>query len=175
MLKWCTRIFTENGFVRLTERHRRQILGAVEEMSGEALRTLAVAMQTESPKATEENLIFLGLVGMKDPARPEAARAVADFKEAGVKTVMITGDHVDTAFAIGRQLGIVRRPEQCMTGEELGLLSEEELIEKIEDIYVFARVSPAQKVRIVEALRQRGGIVAMTGDGVNDEIGRAHV
>ena len=168
VLKWCTRIFTENGFVRLTERHRRQILGAVEEMSGEALRTLAVAMQTESPKATEENLIFLGLVGMKDPARPEAARAVADFKEAGVKTVMITGDHVDTAFAIGRQLGIVRRPEQCMTGEELGLLSEEELIEKIEDIYVFARVSPAQKVRIVEALRQRGGIVAMTGDGVND-------
>lgn len=168
VLKRCTRIFTENGFVRLTERHRRQILGAVGEMSGEALRTLAVAMQTESPKATEENLMFLGLVGMKDPARPEAARAVADFREAGVKTVMITGDHVDTAFAIGRQLGIVKSPEQCMTGEELGLLSEEELSERIEDIRVFARVSPAQKVRIVEVLRQQGEIVAMTGDGVND-------
>lgn len=168
VLKRCTRILTENGFVRLTERHRRQILRAVEEMSGEALRTLAVAMQMESPKATEENLMFLGLVGMRDPARPEAARAVADFKEAGVKTVMITGDHVDTAFAIGRQLGIVKSPEQCMTGEELGLLSEEELSERIEDIRVFARVSPAQKVRIVDGFRQRGEIVAMTGDGVND-------
>lgn len=168
VLKRCTRIFTENGFVRLTERHRRQILRAVEEMSGEALRTLAVAMQTESPKATEENLTLLGLVGMKDPARPEAARAVADFKEAGVKTVMITGDHVDTAFAIGRQLGIAQRPEQCMTGEELGLLSEEELSKRIEDICVFARVSPAQKVRIVDGFRRRGEIVAMTGDGVND-------
>lgn len=168
VLKRCTRIFTENGFVRLTERHRRQILRAVEEMSGEALRTLAVAMQTESLGATEENLTLLGLVGMKDPARPEAARAVADFKEAGVKTVMITGDHVDTAFAIGRQLGIVKSPEQCMTGEELGLLSEEELSERIEDIRVFARVSPAQKVRIVDGFRQRGEIVAMTGDGVND-------
>ncbi len=168
VLKRCTRIYTESGFARLTERHRRQILGAVEEMSGEALRTLAVAMQTGLAKAAEENLIFLGLVGMRDPARPEAARAVADFREAGVKTVMITGDHVDTAFAIGRQLGIAKRPEQCMTGETLGHLSEEELTDRIEDIRVFARVSPAQKVRIVDGFRRRGEIVAMTGDGVND-------
>lgn len=168
VLKRCTRIFTERGAVRLTERHRRQILGAVEEMSGEALRTLAVAMQTGLAKAAEENLIFLGLVGMRDPARPEAARAVGDFCKAGVKTVMITGDHVDTAFAIGRQLGIAKRPEQCMTGEVLGHLSEEELTDRIDDIRVFARVSPAQKVRIVDGFRRRGEIVAMTGDGVND-------
>ncbi len=168
VLKRCTRIYTESGFARLTEHHRRQILGAVEEMSGEALRTLAVAMQTGLAKAAEENLIFLGLVGMRDPARPEAARAVADFREAGVKTVMITGDHVDTAFAIGRQLGIAKRPEQCMTGETLGHLSEEELTDRIEDIRIFARVSPAQKVRIVDGFRRRGEIVAMTGDGVND-------
>ncbi len=168
VLKRCTRIHTPEGVARLSERYRRQILAAVEEMSGEALRTLAVAMQTESPGAVEEDLTFLGLVGMKDPARPEAARAVADFREAGVKTVMITGDHVDTAFAIGRQLGIAKRPEQCMTGEALGHLSEEELADRIEDIRVFARVSPAQKVRIVDGFRRRGEIVAMTGDGVND-------
>ena len=168
VLKRCTRIHTPEGVARLSERYRRQILAAVEEMSGEALRTLAVAMQTESPRAVEEDLTFLGLVGMKDPARPEAARAVADFREAGVKTVMITGDHVDTAFAIGRQLGIAKRPEQCMTGEALGHLSEEELTDRIEDIRIFARVSPAQKVRIVDGFRRRGEIVAMTGDGVND-------
>ncbi len=105
---------------------------------------------------------------MRDPARPEAARAVADFKTAGVKTVMITGDHVDTAFAIARQLGIADSRRQCMTGGELTALSEQEFREQIDDLCVFARVSPAQKVRIVEGFQQRGGIVAMTGDGVND-------
>ncbi len=168
VLKRCSQIFTDKGSVRLTETGRRQILAAVEEMSGEALRTLAVAMQEGASKAVEENLTFLGLTGMRDPARPEAASAVADFREAGVKTVMITGDHVDTAFAIGRQLGIARRSEQCMTGEALGALTEEELADRIEDMRVFARVSPAQKVRIVDAFRRRGEIVAMTGDGVND-------
>ena len=168
VLKQCTQIFTEGGIVRLTEHYRRRIKEAVEEMSGEALRTLAVAMRTGVTEAKEENLTFLGLVGMRDPARPEAARAVSDFKAAGVKTVMITGDHVDTAFAIGRQLGIVNHFEQCMTGEELSHLSDEELIDRIDGIRVFARVSPAQKVRIVDGFKQRGEIVAMTGDGVND-------
>ncbi len=168
VLKQCTQIFTEAGIIRLTEHYCRRIKEAVEEMSGEALRTLAVAMRTGVTEAKEENLIFLGLVGMRDPARPEAARAVSDFKAAGVKTVMITGDHVDTAFAIGRQLGIVNHFEQCMTGEELSHLSDEELIDRIDGIRVFARVSPAQKVRIVDGFKQRGEIVAMTGDGVND-------
>ncbi len=168
VLKKCNRIFTQSGIVSLSHRHRRQILDAVEELSGEALRTLAVAMELDTDMATEENLIFLGMVGMRDPARPEAAAAVADFKRAGVKTVMITGDHVDTAFAIGRQLGIVQRQEQCMTGETLEHLSDTEFAEKIGDVNVFARVSPAQKVRIVEGFQKRGEIVAMTGDGVND-------
>lgn len=119
VLKCCTRILTENGLVRLTDYHKRQLRAALEEMSGEALRTLAVAMGTGNSHAGEEDLIFLGMVGMRDPARPEAARAVADFREAGVKTVMITGDHVDTALAIGRQLGIADSREQCMTGEEM--------------------------------------------------------
>jgi len=168
VLKRCTQVFTGSGVVRLTDQYRRRIQAAVEEMSGEALRTLAVAMRmgVESPK--EEDLTFLGIVGMRDPARPEAAMAVADFKKAGVKTVMITGDHVDTAFAIGRQLGIVDHFGQCMTGEELGRLSEEEFIDRLDDIRVFARVSPEQKVRIVDGFKLRGEIVAMTGDGVND-------
>lgn len=168
VLKRCTQIYTEGGIVRLSENHRRQIKSALEEMSGEALRTLAVAMKEGACEAKEENLTFLGMVGMLDPARPEAARAVADFREAGVKTVMITGDHVDTAFAIGRQLGIAGDIGQCMTGEELGRLEDGEFVERLDDIRIFARVSPAQKVRIVDGFRQRGEIVAMTGDGVND-------
>lgn len=168
VLKRCTQIWTGEGSIRMTEQHRRQIRQVIEKLSGEALRTLAVAMRSGVERPVEDGLTFLGMVGMKDPARPEAAGAVADFKQAGVVTVMITGDHVDTAFAIGRQLGIVQRFEQCMTGEELGRLSEEDLTERLEDTRVFARVSPAQKVRIVDGFKRRGEIVAMTGDGVND-------
>lgn len=168
VLKRCTHIFTGNGTVRLSEENRRQIQKAMAAMSGEALRTLAVAMRSGINRPEESDLTFLGLVGMRDPARPEAARAVTDFKAAGVTTVMITGDHVDTAFAIGKQLGIVERFEQCMTGETLGRLTDEELAERLEDTRVFARVSPAQKVRIVDGFQSRGEIVAMTGDGVND-------
>ena len=168
VLERCTRIFLEGRIVGLTRQLRERVMQAVEEMSGEALRTLGVAMGENVSQAREENLIFLGMVGMRDPARPEAARAVADFKEAGVKTVMITGDHVDTAAAIGRQLGVVEHPGQCMSGQELDRMSDQEFSEKIEDIRAFARVSPAQKVRIVEGFQKRGEIVAMTGDGVND-------
>lgn len=168
VLKRCTHIMTGSGNLRLSEEMRRQVREAAAAMSREALRTLAVAMRTGTDRPEEARLTFLGLVGMRDPARPEAARAVADFKGAGVTTVMITGDHVDTAFAIGRQLGIVERFEQCMTGETLGHLTDEELREKLEYTRVFARVSPAQKVRIVDGFKDRGEIVAMTGDGVND-------
>lgn len=168
VLKRCTHILTAGGTVRLSGETRRQVQDAMEAMAKDALRTLAVAMRSGITRPEEAELTFLGLVGMRDPARPEAARAVADFKEAGVTTVMITGDHVDTAFAIGKQLGIVERFEQCMTGEALGRLTEEELEEKLENTRVFARVSPAQKVRIVDGFQARGEIVAMTGDGVND-------
>ena len=166
--KRCTEIWTPRGIVRMGEQHIRQLQAAVREMSEEALRTLAIAMRRNAKEAREEGLVLLGLVGMRDPARPEAAGAVADFKEAGVTTVMITGDHVDTAFAIGRQLGIVENREQCMTGEELSRLSENELVGRLQNTRVFARVSPAQKVRIVDGFQKRGEIVAMTGDGVND-------
>ena len=168
VLKRATHILAGRGVERLSEEHRSRILTAVAEMSGEALRTLAVAMRQNVREPGEEKLVFLGIVGMLDPARPEAAGAVEDFKGAGVVTVMITGDHVDTAFAIGKQLGIVEEHRQCMTGEELGRLTEEELAERLEYTRVFARVSPAQKVRIVDGFRSRGEIVAMTGDGVND-------
>lgn len=168
VLKRCAYIATVSGIIRLTEEHRRQVRQAAAELSGEALRTLAVAVRRGQEKPEEAELTFLGLVGMRDPARPEAARAVTDFRVAGVTTVMITGDHVDTAFAIGRQLGIVERFGQCMTGETLSRLTDRELEERLEETRVFARVSPAQKVRIVDGFRARGEIVAMTGDGVND-------
>ncbi len=168
VLKRCSHVLTEGGVQRLSESHRKRILEAVAEMSKEALRTLAVALREGDVRPLERDLTFLGLVGMRDPARPEAARAVSDFQRAGVTTVMITGDHVDTAFAIGRQLGIVERPGQCMTGEELSRLTDEALEERLEYTRVFARVSPVQKVRIVDGFRMRGEIVAMTGDGVND-------
>lgn len=168
VLKRCTEILFDGRVMRITDSHRRQIKAAVADMSGVALRTLAVAMRRDSAKAVEENLIFLGLVGMKDPARPEAAEAVSTFYQAGVSTVMITGDHVETAFAIGKQLGIANRMEQCMTGDTMQRMSDEEFLERLEDTRIFARVSPAQKVRIVSGFKQRGEVVAMTGDGVND-------
>ncbi len=168
VLKRCTHIKLSGAIMRLTEAHRRQIQEAVKAMTSQALRTLAVAMRTGVNKPVEEQLVFLGIVGMKDPARPEATEAVLTFKEAGVDTVMITGDHVDTAFAIGQQLHIVDRREQCMTGESLAKISDEELVDKLTFTRVFARVSPAQKVRIVKGFQRKGQIVAMTGDGVND-------
>lgn len=168
VLRRCTHIRLAGGVVRLTESHRRKIRQAVKEMTSTALRTLAVAMRTGVSKPVEEQLVFLGVVGMRDPARPEAAEAVTTFREAGVDTVMITGDHVDTAFAIGRQLHIVDRVGQCMTGESLAEMGEEEFLTRLEHTRVFARVSPGQKVRIVKGFQQRGAIVAMTGDGVND-------
>ncbi len=183
VLSKCTAIRQQGRVVPMTDAHRRKILAQVEKLSGEALRTLALAAKEEggiggslvgaqrsggSRKITEENLTFIGMVGMKDPPRPEAAQAVQIFREAGVSTVMITGDHVDTACAIGRQLGIVERSDQCMTGEELEHIDTHELSDRLEEVRVFARVSPAQKVQIVRGFREKGHIVAMTGDGVND-------
>lgn len=169
VLSKCTMIRHQGRAVPMTEAHRRKILAQVEKLSGEALRTLALAAKEEGGKTiTEENLTFIGMVGMKDPPRPEAAEAVHIFREAGVSTVMITGDHVDTACAIGRQLGIVERSDQCMTGEELEHTEPQELPDRLEGVRVFARVSPAQKVQIVRGFQEKGHIVAMTGDGVND-------
>ena len=116
----------------------------------------------------EQNLVFLGLAGMMDPPREAAAGAVEAFRRASVRTVMITGDHADTALAIARQLGIAKRREECMTGAQLETLDEGALEERIGSVSVFARVSPEHKVRIVRALKRAGCVTAMTGDGVND-------
>lgn len=168
IVKRCSRILQQGKEIPITAIHREQIRQALAEMSGKALRTLALAKRAGGSSPLEEDMVFVGMVGMEDPARPEAAEAVAKFKTAGVDTVMITGDHVDTGFAIASQLGIVEHPSQCMTGEELQRLSAEELSERLSRVRVFARVSPEHKVRIIKGFKEKGHIVAMTGDGVND-------
>ena len=139
-------------------------------LSGQALRVLAVAYQKAGTGNgdLEQNLVFYGLLGLMDPPRPEAVRCVKTCREAGIVPVMITGDHVDTAFAIAKELGIAQKKEQCMTGAEIDQAGQKGLLGLIEKIRVFARVSPEHKVWIVEALKAKGKIVAMTGDGVND-------
>ena len=144
-------------------------------MSADALRVLAVAYREieEVPAQPtsdelENGLTFLGLVGMIDPPRPEAAAAVATCRRAGIKPVMITGDHVVTASAIARELGILTEADRAITGMELDAMTDAELDRDVEHIAVYARVSPENKIRIVRAWQRRGQIVSMTGDGVND-------
>ena len=146
-----------------------------EEMSASALRVLAVAYKvldampdSISSEALESDLTFLGLVGMIDPPRPEAKAAVAVCREAGIKPIMITGDHVVTATAIARELGIFVEGDDSVTGVELDAMSDEELDARLETISVYARVSPENKIRIVKAWQRKGQVVSMTGDGVND-------
>ena len=148
---------------------------ATEEMSRNALRVLAIGFKiideipTEiTSEDLENNLTFMGLVGMIDPPRPEAKIAVETCKKAGIKPVMITGDHVVTASAIAKELGILEDGGLAITGTELDAMTEEELNEKVEKISVYARVSPENKIRIVKAWQRRGQVVSMTGDGVND-------
>ena len=148
---------------------------ATEEMSRNALRVLAIGFKIidEIPNEItsedlENNLTFMGLVGMIDPPRPEAKIAVETCKKAGIKPVMITGDHVVTASAIAKELGILEEGGLAITGTELDAMTEEELNEKVEQISVYARVSPENKIRIVKAWQRRGQVVSMTGDGVND-------
>lgn len=142
---------------------------AADEMADRALRVLALAISEQNGKGIEEdNLTFVGLVGMVDPPRPAAKPAVSTLRNAGITTVMITGDHKATAFAIARELGITSSIDECMSGDQIDACSPEELQEKVKTMRVFARVSPQNKVEIVKAIRANGKIVAMTGDGVND-------
>jgi len=158
-----------NGQIRpITEKDKANIQAAAKEMASLALRVLALAVKFDDSSATEKDLIFAGLVGMIDPPRPEAKDAVKIFREASVTTVMITGDHKDTAFAIAKELGIAEREDQCITGDDLNRMSQEELNAAVPSLRVFARVSPENKVMIVNAFRSHGHIVSMTGDGVND-------
>ncbi len=168
LLNRCTHIRLYDKQLPLTQEMRRKIRDAMKDMSSQALRTLAIAMKRDGNGPMEQALTFLGLVGMQDPARPEAAEAVRTCREAGVTTVMITGDHLDTAFAIAQQLDIVKQREQCMSGSEISRLSDSDFSRKLEHVRVFARISPEQKVKIVKGFQSRRQIVAMTGDGVND-------
>jgi Ca2+-transporting ATPase len=137
-------------------------------MAGEAMRVLAVASKSNaSLESAELEMTFLGFAGMIDPPRPEAKAAVATCESAGIKAVMITGDHPVTAQAIARELGILKTG-RVVTGDELEVMSDEQLEREVSNIEVYARVSPAHKLRVVTALQKRGEIVAMTGDGVND-------
>ncbi len=168
ILKRCTHIRLDGKVVPFTPSHKQKIRNAIKEMSSRALRVLALAMRTGDRKATEKELIFIGLAGMKDPIRPGVAEAVESCQKAGVKVVMITGDRVDTAYAIAGELSIADSMSQCMTGNQLDHLPDAEFKKAVRNLRVFAQVSPSHKTKIVKALKETGNVVAMTGDGVND-------
>ena len=163
-----TSYILENGKERkITQKDIDRIYEVNTEFSLKALRVLALSY-SKADKISEKELVFVGLVAMIDPARPEAKPAVAKFKSAGITTIMITGDHKDTAFAIAKELGIAEDISQCVMGKEIDNLSEKELQNLVKKVRVFARVSPENKVSIVKAFKANGHICAMTGDGVND-------
>ena len=171
----CTHVYDNGQVVELTDERREQILAANKAMADQALRVLALANRTYaeaptdfSPEALEHDLVFCGLSGMIDPVRPEVTAAIVEAKEAGIRPVMITGDHIDTAVAIAKDLGIVEDASQAITGAELDKISDEDFKTRVTEISVYARVQPEHKARIVDAWKSRGNIVAMTGDGVND-------
>ncbi|WP_432447591.1 cation-translocating P-type ATPase [Bacillus cereus] len=173
LLPRCTHIFKNGKIEILTDSDKNQILEAAGSMSQEALRVLSFAFKQYDSNDVdinhlEKNLIFIGLVGMIDPPRTEVKDSIKECKKAGIRTVMITGDHKDTAFAIAKKLGIAEEISEIMIGTELDNISDTELASKINYLNVFARVSPEHKVKIVKALRAKGNIVSMTGDGVND-------
>ena len=175
ILKMCTH-YIENGKVlKLTDEKREEILKINKEMADNALRVLASAMKTydvcptfNEPNEIENELTFIGLTGMIDPIRPEVKLAVSECKNAGIRTVMITGDHKDTAIAIAKELGIIEDASMAMTGADIDELNDEEFKEKLKVVSVFARVQPEHKVRIVNCFKEMNYITAMTGDGVND-------
>jgi Ca2+-transporting ATPase len=176
VLGLCTHILTGKDDVEpLTEERRKEIQAANDAMTNDALRVLAVAYRAVNAvpeeitdAALEQDLTFVGLIGMIDPAREEVADALATARNAGIRTIMITGDYPNTARAIAEQINLLSPGHKVMTGEELNKLSDEEMIESVQVTDVFARVSPEHKMRIVDALRANQEVVAMTGDGVND-------
>jgi len=175
MLPRCTRVLEDSRNVPLSPARRRYVEDINRDMSRRALRVLAVAYrlldtlpEAPDPEAIEQDLTLIGLVGMTDPARPEVRPAVEKARHAGIRSIMVTGDYPDTARAIGEQIGLLRPGGEVIPGASLDEMSDAELVEHIENVDVFARVSPHHKVRIVEALQARGHVVAMTGDGVND-------
>ncbi|MGH2523811.1 MAG: cation-translocating P-type ATPase, partial [Anaerolineales bacterium] len=168
ILDSCARQLTERGEAPLDAASKHQILETAQQMASEALRVLAVAAKSNARiENAEHEMTFLGLVGMIDPPRPEAKAAIRTCEQAGIKVVMITGDHPLTARAVAGELDLLKTG-RVTTGAELEAMSDDEFERQVADIEVYARVSPAHKLRVVTALQKKGHIVAMTGDGVND-------
>lgn len=167
ILEGCDRMYKQGTVSIMTQSDRNAVTQVQGSLMAEGRRVMALAMDT-GEGMSEKNMIFLGLLSMQDPVRQEAVQAVADFERAGVSTVMITGDHPDTAFSIAKELGIADSPKQCITGRELDHLKEHSFLQRLQELKVFARVTPEHKVRIVDGYRTLGKTVAMTGDGVND-------
>ncbi|MBQ8163548.1 MAG: calcium-translocating P-type ATPase, PMCA-type [Clostridia bacterium] len=175
ILKRCVSVYENGEKIPLTEEKREQILGANKNMADRALRVLAVGFKNHEKEpeeyeaqALENDLCFIGLVGMIDPVRPEVKPAIDECRNAGIRPIMITGDHKDTAVAIAMQLGIIESADQAITGAELDDISDEDFDTLVEKYSVYARVQPEHKTRIVNAWRKKGKVTAMTGDGVND-------
>ena len=163
----CNRCYRKGQLCTMSQSDKDAVSEIQKRLMGEGRRVMALAMDMEGGMQ-EKDMIFLGLFSMQDPVRPEAVQAVADFEKAGVSTVMITGDHPDTAFSIAKELGIANSVKQCITGRELDHLKDHAFLQRLKELRVFARVTPEHKVRIVEGYRTLGMTVAMTGDGVND-------
>jgi len=173
LLNICTKAYVNGKILPLTDDIKADIMSSSNAMSDDALRVLGGAFKVITSTeveidSLEKDLIFIGLVGMIDPPREEVKDSIALCKQSGIKTIMITGDHKNTAFAIAKELGIAEDESQAIFGTELDKMSDEELSSKIDNLRVFARVSPEHKVRIVKAFKSKGNIVSMTGDGVND-------
>lgn len=175
ILKRCAYALRDGEKVPMTDQVREEILKNNKAMADRALRVLCASLrewddvpQNTEPEYLEKDLTYVGLSGMIDPVRPEVKAAIEECREAGIRPIMITGDHKDTAVAIGMELGIISDPSQAITGAQLDDISDEEFKDRITEFSVYARVQPEHKVRIVKAWKARGMITAMTGDGVND-------
>ena len=175
VLKRCTQYWADGKALPMTEEKRAEILAENKRMADQALRVLAAAQRiwdekpaSNEPEQLEQQLCFVGLVGMIDPVRPEVKAAIAECRAAGIRPVMITGDHKDTAVAIARELGIIQDASEAITGAELDAIPDEEMQQAVRRYGVYARVQPEHKVRIVNAWKANGAVTAMTGDGVND-------
>ena len=171
----CTHYLKDGKVLPLTSSVREEIMLVNKSMADKALRVLAAAFKdyrqmpaSTAPQDIENNLTFIGLVGMIDPVRPEVKEAIKKCKSAGIRPIMITGDHKDTAVAIAKELGIIKDASQAITGAEISQMSDEEFDKAVAQFSVYARVQPEHKVRIVSAWQKRGKVTAMTGDGVND-------
>ena len=175
VLQRCTHYYENGAVLPMTDAKRAEIMAANKAMADRALRVLSAAKRDwsekpadNSPEYLEQELVFLGLTGMIDPVRPEVKAAIEECRSAGIRAVMITGDHKDTAVAIAKELGIITDASQAITGAELDAISDEEIGEFVKRYGVYARVQPEHKVRIVQAWKMNDAITAMTGDGVND-------